>query len=111
MEHRQNAHRCNGGSAGACTSLWLAFHDDLADPKSDDPVARESTRLTCAAVTGAQTSLDPKQVREWIVNANYGGHAFGYGVKPEERGKAFELALTNRDKIMPWIKSTRRLNC
>ncbi len=25
-----------GGSAGAGTSLWLAFHDDLADPKSDD---------------------------------------------------------------------------
>ena len=39
-----------GGSAGACSSLWLAFHDDLADPESDDPVARESTRLWCAAV-------------------------------------------------------------
>jgi acetyl esterase/lipase len=39
-----------GGSAGAGISLWLAFRDDLADPKSDDPVARESTRLTCAAV-------------------------------------------------------------
>ena len=29
-----------GGSAGAASSLWLAFHDDLADPRSDDPVAR-----------------------------------------------------------------------
>ena len=29
-----------GGSAGACSSLWLAYHDDMADPKSDDPVAR-----------------------------------------------------------------------
>ncbi len=29
-----------GGSAGACTSLWLALHDDLADPKSADPIAR-----------------------------------------------------------------------
>ena len=48
-----------GGSAGACSSLWLAFHDDLADPDSEDPVSRESTRLWCAAVTGAQTSLDP----------------------------------------------------
>ena len=38
----------SGGSAGACSSLWLAFHDDLADPKSDDPVARESSRLWCA---------------------------------------------------------------
>ena len=26
-----------GGSAGACSSLWLAYHDDLADPKSKDP--------------------------------------------------------------------------
>ena len=34
-----------GGSAGAGTSLWIAFHDDLADPKSDDPIARQSTRL------------------------------------------------------------------
>ena len=35
-----------GGSAGAGTSLWLGFHDDLADPKNDDPVLRQSTRLT-----------------------------------------------------------------
>ena len=27
-----------GGSAGACSSLWLAFHDDLADPTNADPV-------------------------------------------------------------------------
>ena len=25
-----------GGSAGAASSLWLAYHDDMADPKSDD---------------------------------------------------------------------------
>ena len=37
----------SGGSAGACPSLWLAFHPDMADPNSDDPVARESTRLLC----------------------------------------------------------------
>src|SRR5688572_13263164 len=34
-----------GGSAGGASSLWLAFHDDMADPKSSDPIARESTRL------------------------------------------------------------------
>ena len=67
-----------GGSAGACSSLWLAFHDDMADPKSSDPIARESTRLTCAAVNVAQTSLDPKQMKEWTPNSNYGGHAFGF---------------------------------
>jgi hypothetical protein len=30
-------------TAGACTSLWLAFHDDLADANTPDPIAREST--------------------------------------------------------------------
>ena len=27
----------SGGSAGACSALWLAFHDDMADPNSQDP--------------------------------------------------------------------------
>jgi acetyl esterase/lipase len=94
----------SGGSAGACTSLWLALHDDLADPKSDDPIARESSRLTAAAVTGAQTSLDPLQVKGWIPNANYGGHAFGYRDGQRARPAEFALALENRDKILPWIK-------
>src|SRR4029077_7525610 len=26
-----------GGSAGACTSMWILLHDDLADPKAKDP--------------------------------------------------------------------------
>ena len=47
-----------GGSAGAGTSLWLAFHDDLADPKSDDPVLRESTRLLAAGSTAGQATYD-----------------------------------------------------
>jgi acetyl esterase/lipase len=93
-----------GGSAGACTSLWLAFHDDLADPKSSDPVARESTRLQCAAVSGAQTSLDPKELREWIVNSIYGGHAFGFAQKGRKRDEEFELLMANREKVLPWIK-------
>jgi acetyl esterase/lipase len=55
-----------GGSAGACTSMWLLLHDDLADPKSDDPVARESTRVTAAAVSGGQVSIDPVVIKEWL---------------------------------------------
>ena len=53
-----------GGSAGAGISQWLAFHDDLADPKSDDPVARQSTRLTCAVVYAAQSSYDPRFIHK-----------------------------------------------
>jgi acetyl esterase/lipase len=85
-----------GGSAGGCSSLWLAFHDDMADPKSDDPVARESTRLYCAAVNGAQTSLDPKELREWMPNYSYGAHAFG--------AKNLDAVLKDREKYLKWIK-------
>ncbi|MHC4598106.1 MAG: alpha/beta hydrolase fold domain-containing protein [Planctomycetota bacterium] len=53
-----------GGSAGAGISQWLAFHDDLADPESEDPVARESTRIACAVVYAAQTTYDPRRLRE-----------------------------------------------
>ncbi len=62
---------------GGCSSLWLALHDDMADPSSSDPVARQSTWLSCAAVNGAQVSLDPHEVREWLPNYTYGAHAFG----------------------------------
>jgi acetyl esterase/lipase len=55
-----------GGSAGGCSSLWIACHDDLADPDSDDPVQRESSRVQGAAVAGAQSSIDPKQIEPWI---------------------------------------------
>lgn len=85
-----------GGSAGGCSSLWLAFHDDMADPKSSDPVARESTRLFCAAVDGAQVSLDPKDVREWLPNYTYGAHAFGM--------KSLDEVEKSRDKLAEWIK-------
>lgn len=84
-----------GGSAGACSSLWLAYHDDLADPKSADPVARESTRLFCAAVTGAQTTLDPVQMKTWTPNSKYGGHAFGL--------PNFAAFLDARDRLQPLI--------
>ena len=47
-----------GGSAGAQICMWLAFSDDMAKPKSKDRIERESTRLTCVATTGGQTTLD-----------------------------------------------------
>src|SRR5882672_1272718 len=80
-----------GGSAGGCSSLWLAFHDDMADPTSKDPIARESTRLYCAVVSGAQTSLDPKPLREWMPNYTYGAHAFGM--------KSLDEVEKNREKV------------
>lgn len=55
-----------GVSAGACSSMWLLLHDDLANPQSPDPVLRESTRVCAAAVTAGQTSIDPKVIEGWL---------------------------------------------
>lgn len=55
-----------GGSAGAGISLWIGFHDDLANPKSADPLLRQSTRLSAMAVTNAQTSYDPRTIAKLI---------------------------------------------
>lgn len=96
----------SGGSAGACSSIWLAMHDDMADPKNSDPIAHESTRLWTAAVNGAQTSLDPQQLKEWTPNSRYGGHAFGF-MDPNDirdRDKHFAEFLEHRAEVLPWIK-------
>ncbi|MCA9135425.1 MAG: alpha/beta hydrolase [Planctomycetales bacterium] len=93
----------SGGSAGACSSLWLAFHPEMADPDSDDPIARESTRLFCAAVRGAQTTLDPKQMKDWTPNSRYGGHAFGFAGDKASNLSQFDEFYAKRDTIIPWI--------
>jgi len=51
-----------GGSAGSGTATWLAFHDDMAEPDSPDPVLRESTRL---AVVGALATQATYDVLQW----------------------------------------------
>jgi hypothetical protein len=71
----------------------------MADAKSSDPVARESTRLWTAAVNGAQTTLDPRQMREWTPNSKYGGHAFS----KSGEFKTFDDFVAARERILPWI--------
>ncbi len=55
-----------GGSAGAVMALWMAFHDDLADAKSDDPVKRQSTRVCTAGSVDGQSSLDPRVISKVV---------------------------------------------
>lgn len=66
-----------GGSAGAGTSLWIGCHDDMANPKADDPVLRQSTRLTCMAVLGAQSTYDPREIKRIV-----GGRAHEHPALP-----------------------------
>jgi arylformamidase len=74
-----------GGSAGGCSSLWLACHDDMANPESDDPVERESTRLLAAAVISAQTTLDVKLIQERIGTSATSHHMIWRTIGAENR--------------------------
>jgi hypothetical protein len=47
-----------GSSAGAGTSQWLAFSDDMADLANADPILQQSTRVKAIAVKATQASYD-----------------------------------------------------
>lgn len=76
-----------GSSAGGLTSLWLGFHDDLADAKNADPILRESTRLKAMAVFSAQTTLIPEvlkaRIGETVLQHSFAKGKF-FGLKPSE---------------------------
>ena len=55
-----------GGSAGAGTTLWLACHDEMAEPDNPDPVIRESTRLAVGGLNGTQATYDILQWKDFI---------------------------------------------
>tara|TARA_R110002049_G_scaffold72490_6_gene187415 strand:+ start:109688 stop:110794 length:1107 start_codon:yes stop_codon:yes gene_type:complete len=77
---------CYGGSAGAGISLWLAFHDDLADPDSDDPIARQSTRIVAAGTQNGQPTYDMRTFRQWFGVPDLPPHpalAAFYGVRED----------------------------
>jgi hypothetical protein len=84
-----------GSSAGADISLWLAFHDDMADPASDDAVQRQSTRISAAGALAAQTSLDPHVIATLITpqDAQEGFWDRLYGLQPGQRESAHARQL------------------
>ncbi|MBI5474915.1 MAG: alpha/beta hydrolase fold domain-containing protein [Ignavibacteriae bacterium] len=72
-----------GSSAGALTSFWLGFHNDLADPTNADSVLRMSTRVRALACWSGQTSLDRRVIPAWVgsivltYNTYFDGQMFG----------------------------------
>jgi len=89
-----------GGSAGGCSSLLIALHDDIANPKSPDPVERFSSRIAGAQVAGAQTTMNPFIIKERIGEKTFGNpmpyKPFGAETAEEMMnnwGKYKELAL------------------
>jgi acetyl esterase/lipase len=47
-----------GGSAGAGTSLWIGFNDDMAAPDNEDPVLQQSTRVSAIVAIATQATYD-----------------------------------------------------
>jgi hypothetical protein len=47
-----------------------------------------------AAVNGAQVTLDPKDVREWLPHYTYGAHAVGL--------KSLDEVEKQREKLADW---------
>ncbi|MBI3468524.1 MAG: alpha/beta hydrolase fold domain-containing protein [Planctomycetes bacterium] len=82
-----------GGSAGAGLSLWLAFHDDMAQPDSPDPIARQSTRLKCAVVYNGQTSYDPRVIRDLFPGTDTYQHP--------ALAQLYDVDLTKLDQLPP----------
>jgi len=67
-----------GSSAGAVISMWIGYHDDLAQADSDDSVARQSSRVRCIVPINGPANLDPR----WITK-NMGGPKHIHGSFPK----------------------------
>ena len=101
----KNRVACSGGSAGAGTALWLAFSDDMANPESDDPVLRESTRLTCAGAFATQSTYDIFQWEKII--------GIPMAKTPEQIqsiATAFGMKNLNRDELFQQLKIRQELD-
>lgn len=88
-----------GGSAGAQLCMWLAFHDEMAKPASEDPIERESTRLACVATTGGQTTMDMDWWRKWIP---------GYTAPHRDLNELFDA--TNSEKLRELVADISALS-
>ena len=53
-----------GSSAGATTSMWLGFFDDMAKLNSNDPIDRESTRVSLIIGIAAAHTMDLERWKE-----------------------------------------------
>ena len=61
-----------GSSAGATSSLWIGFNDDMSDNNSDDPIERENTIVSCLVGVAAAHSMDLRRWRDMIdLDQNY----------------------------------------
>jgi Carboxylesterase family len=119
-----------GNSAGASTSLWIAFNNDFANIASSDPVLRESSRVkgVVARETQASFNIEDRWVNDVFVDygvtwtqilANETGNIQKiYGVSSTAqyesaaidtyRAEVDMLALMTADDPEIWVNNTLR---
>jgi alpha/beta hydrolase fold len=119
-----------GNSAGAGTSLWIAFNNDFANASSSDPVLRESSRVkgVVARETQASYNIEDRWVNDVFVDygvtwtqilANESGNIQKiYGVSSNAqyesaaidtyRAEVDMLALMSVDDPEIWVNNTLR---
>lgn len=96
---------CYGGSAGAGTSLWLAFHDDMADPENEDPVMWESTRIMAAVARATQATYNLSRwydILKMEENGQYNQETlrfYGFNSAEELNTPAGKAAITDLDML------------
>lgn len=88
-----------GQSAGAGSSLWIAFHDDIAAPLSADPVLRESSRVAAAGAIMTQATYD---LPAWETVFN--------GAVDKRVARGWRVMMTPTMLDMYHLKSEKRLN-
>ena len=119
-----------GNSAGAGTSLWIAFNNDFAEPFNSNPVLRESSRVlgVVARETQASYNIEDRWVNDvftdynlsWnqILAAEPGNLQKIYGISStaqyesvstdKYRAEVDMLALLTSDDPEMWINNTLR---
>ncbi|XEC94924.1 alpha/beta hydrolase [Paenibacillus tarimensis] len=82
-----------GNSAGGHIAFWLAFHRDLANLASEDPIERQSTRIAAVGGEDAQPVFDPRELKRLFghLKENFAVHFFG--IAPQD------LGTTNANRI------------
>jgi hypothetical protein len=120
----------SGNSAGAGTSLWIAFNNDFANASNSDPVLRESSRVkgVVARETQASYNIEDRWVNDVFIDygltwsqilANETGNIQKiYGVSSTTqyespaidayRAEVDMLALMTADDPEIWINNTLR---
>lgn len=119
-----------GNSAGASTSLWIAFNNDSADSQNSDPVLRESTRVkgVVARETQASYNIEDRWVNDvfsdydvtWsTILANEAGNiqkVYGVSTNAQYESPAIDayraevdmLSLMTSDDPEIWVNNTLR---